>query len=235
MNGRLCGELANSPMPALYVRVLEVRTDEQHDFINKLMVTVESESTQKQIRHAVTGRRLLRCDATWKFKLRAQPNGDIRIALTKRRVIGSDKEIGKCSLPLDWFPINQIVRDWFPLHEEKNEPEGQDARHWLLIDVHVNCRGNRQFSTSFSPLKVLSTWTRPPEPYAECPVPSTMVVVIQPEDPTGNQPPRCPPIERMVEPGVPGPYSAVDPPFYPSEQAMPSGSDAGARPIVPDT
>jgi hypothetical protein len=213
-------------MPALYVRVLEVRTDEPHDFVNKLMVTVEPESTQVQIRHPVRGRQLLRCDAVWKFKLRAHSNGDIKITLTKRRFLGSDKEIGKCSLPLKWFPLNRIVRDWFPLHED-NEADGRDPRHWILIDVHVDCRKNRQFRTSFSPLKVLLTWTGPPEPYIECPMPSTMFVVVGGSDPTAIHPPA----DRLAEPGVPGSHYPVNPPSYPSVPAMPFGSDA----IAPST
>jgi hypothetical protein len=97
--------------------------------------------------------------------------------LMKRIAFGPNRMVGRCGLPLDWFPTNRIVREWFPMTLQACSPFGE-IKTWVLLDVHVEDRKVPKFKTAFANLRVIPNWRRPADADAECVAPPQVVFVI---------------------------------------------------------
>jgi hypothetical protein len=78
------------------------------------------------------------------------------------------QEVARGSLPLEWFPSDQVVEDWFPLKTIPEYPNGL----MVLIQIHIVKRfALPPFSAPPGRLLVLPAWDRPgkqaipPTPY----------------------------------------------------------------------
>jgi hypothetical protein len=165
-------------MTTLWVRVLDLRADEKHSKVNKLRLVAETRTCKKPVRLDVQGDALLTVESHWKFSISSQSAETLSLELRKRCLLRSDKLVGKCILPLAWFPTNHVVREWFPMTLE-NQTEGLDAKTMILLDVHVDAQGAKKFKAAFSNLRVIPTWMRPADQFSECPAPPQVIFVIQ--------------------------------------------------------
>jgi hypothetical protein len=69
--------------------------------------------------------------------------------------------IATASLPLDWFPADQTVEDWFPFYVSPSSPHGVLG----LIRVHIAKRFDlTAFTAPPGNLLVLPAWNRPTKP-----------------------------------------------------------------------
>jgi hypothetical protein len=182
-------------MATVFVRVLELRTDESHSRLNKLILFAETSSSKKPLRETVRGDSFLKCDGFWKFEIPSQSNETLNIVLKKRHIFSRNKTLGRCVLPTTWFPTNRVVREWYPMIEE-SEPQGSDSSTMILLDVHIDTKRAKKFKAMFSNLRVIPTWQRPVDEFAECPAPPQVIYVIQDQlQPQGPaQPPRFVPV-----------------------------------------
>jgi hypothetical protein len=189
------GQVISLRMSQVYVRVLELRTDETHSRLNKLILFAETRSSKKTLHQAVHGDTFLKADGFWKFQIPSQTNESLNIALKKRHIFSPNKVIGRCILPMAWFPTNRVVREWYPMIEE-NQPQGSDSGTMILLDIHVDTKKAKKFKAAFSNLRVIPTWQRPVDQFAECPAPPQVIYVIQDQlQPQGPaQPPRFIPV-----------------------------------------
>ena len=160
------------------MRILEVKTDYNEKERNKLLMSVETATLQKSSDGSITssnGR--LTCKKVWQTLTPNQGQDDLIITLKKRCLFSSNKPLAKCALPLNWFPTNKVVRDWFPL--QSNDPNGDPVGPtYVLMDVHIENRGVRRFMTEFSNLRVIPSWSRPNDAEADFPAPPQVIVVV---------------------------------------------------------
>jgi hypothetical protein len=182
--------IANHPlhiiMTLLHIRVLELRTNEAHTRMNKLLLLFETRSSNRSFRGDVRGEGFLQCDGVWTFSVLNQSSESLAISLKRRRFFTSDDAIAKCALPLTWFPTNHMVREWFPMVAD-NDPAGSDIRAMIQLDVHVDTRAAAQFMAAFSNLRIVPSWPRPSDPGDESPAPPQVVFVVAdpPTEPGG--------------------------------------------------
>jgi hypothetical protein len=196
-------------MPFVNVRLLEMRTDERRSFVNKLMLDGVTTSNLIPVSHDIDGPGLLRCKRIWQFAVARQDGECLTLLLVKRIVFAPNRALGRCSLPLDWFASDRLTREWFPL---TNTDGGAGLKAMLLLDVHIATAPVKPFSAPFSSLRVVPTWARPVEAYAECPAPPQLIFVV----PHGMAPEsslRCPTVELVPRDGGWGQSNGA---FYPS-------------------
>jgi hypothetical protein len=221
-------------MPLVHIQVLEVRTDEKNGLVHKLMLYADCSSSPLREKRNVSKSGILYCKKSWTFKIPHQANEEINLFLMKRIIFSPNRAIGHCSLPLDWFPTNRVVRDWFPIAKESGA--APEYKTWLLLDVHVEGRKVAKFKAAFSNLRVIPTWPRPVDPIVECPTPPQVVFVLPQSDPGGEiqyTPVGCAqyPSLTMFQPGLnsssggwpstPGSSGC----FYPSVDVLPLNQD----------
>jgi hypothetical protein len=136
--------------------------------------------------------------------------------LTIRTDNASCTEIARLSLPLHWFPAEQTVRDWYPVHFQ---PCGQLAAD---IEVHIVKRFSlAPFTAPAGHLLVLPAWNRPDKPA----IPPTPFFI-------GNDS-----FERLTVAQAPFPMAQPPPPaapmfvfMPPAEHQMDSGAGLYATP-----
>lgn len=145
----------------LNIRIVELLTDEKRSSIKYLyFLTHTTENVHKVTKLKITTNKtgnLLICEKFISFNLDSQLNSSIHMEFKRHRFLISDDFIGHIDLPLNWFPSNHIVREWFPIKKNRGGKNGG----MLLLDVHVDCRGADPFMAPFAPLKVQPTWKRP--------------------------------------------------------------------------
>jgi hypothetical protein len=195
-------------MTDVLVRVLELRTEEHHSALNNLRFSAETRSSKRPLESKVQGGTFLKAAGSWKFSIPSQTSEMLSIILTKRRIFSRNKVVGRCVLPLAWFPTNYVVREWFPMINDL-DPPGTDATTMILLDVHVDTRRCRRFRAAFSNLRVIPTWHRPAGQFSECPAPPQVIYVIQ---------------EPNLAPGEPPRYLPVGSAQYPSPQLIQFGA-----------
>jgi hypothetical protein len=233
----------------LYVRVLEIRTPETGSFVNKLIIAAQISSAPDWERQRVVGTALRRCDATWKFQITHHDNEQFVLALERRRIFSRNDELAACSLPLNWFPVDRVVRDWFPMIETGTPlaPDGS-SRTMVLLDVHLDSRKVKEFHASFAPLRVIATWPRPCDEFTECAAPKQIFIVVnhpseiamhqgQRYDAPAAPPPVPVPVPVAYAPPPPPPPHVIDesvPPVYPPSGMFPPPNPVYAPPSVVD-
>jgi hypothetical protein len=210
--------------PTLHVRVLEIRTPSRGTMINKLLVKGGMTSSGKSERHSVVAHRFLRCESCWTFSLPQPEDDELNLTLERRNLFSANETLASCSLPISWFPVDRVVRDWFPMTEASGRTE-EAPRTMILLDVHLDSRKAKQFRAGFAPLKFIATWKRPINEFTECPaIAQILVVVPMPQGP--QVPYGAPPSQRgpfgpeLTYPSTPAysnpPGSGFPPPAYPS-------------------
>ena len=163
---------------AVYVRCLEIRTDEREKGLNKLLLTVETSGLGRPSDGVISSSGDIKtCKKVWQTSSLAQGQDNLIITLKKRCIFSANKPLAKCVLPLSWFPTNKIVRDWFPLQPSDAGDEFY-ANTYVLMDVHVENRGVKRFMTEFSNLRVIPSWPRPEGADTDFPAPPQVMVVV---------------------------------------------------------
>jgi hypothetical protein len=204
----------------LYARVLEIRTPEAVGLVNKLVLAAQISSVPDWRRQRVAGKSFRRCDATWKFHINDHHNEQFVLVLERRKIFSRNDELAACSLPLNWFPVDRVVRDWFPMIETGTPlaPDGS-SRTMVLLDVHLDSRNVKEFHASFGALRVIATWPRPCEEFIECAPPKQIFIVV-------NHPSEIAMHRERAAPGTPVPVGYAVPPLGPPtviRESVPSG------------
>jgi hypothetical protein len=136
-------------------------------------------SSQASEKHGIAGHRLLRCESWWRFDV-PREDEQLMFFLEKRRIFSANVTLAQCSLPLNWFPVDRICRDWFPMTDLPNHANtGTAGNTMVLLDIHLDSRKVKPFRAGFAPLQIITTWTRPVEEFTECSAPSQFLVVVQ--------------------------------------------------------
>jgi hypothetical protein len=163
-------------MPRVHIQLLELHTDEKNGIVNRLWLFADASCDAARHLRKVKKQHVLQCTAPWTFKVPHQANEQINMLLMKRIVFGPNRAIGRCVLPLDWFPTNRVVREWFPMTFDASAPT--DVTTWLLLDVHVEDRKIPKFQAAFANLRIIPTWPRPVDSNVECIAPPQVVFVL---------------------------------------------------------
>jgi hypothetical protein len=172
-------------MPTLHIRVVNFRTEERYSRLNKLLLYSETNSNPTLLERQITSGRVFHFSTPWVFTIPRQITESVSFLLMKRIIFGPNRLIGRCTLPLDWFPTNHVVREWFPMTNGYG-PDGAPTKAMLLLDVHVDARGAQPFRAAFSNLRVIPTWTRPLDDRTECPAPPQVIFVVPQTDGEGT-------------------------------------------------
>lgn len=172
-------------MRNLHVRVLEVRTDIPSSWPNKLLMVVTSTQDTSGPEVTVDDSGYVKsCNRVWTFIFReeqmAEMQTDVKkvpvfqVILRRRRIFGKNTTIGNLTLPICWFPLNKVVREWFPM-----KTNGQDVM--VLLDVHVNADNSEAFEAPFSQMEVVPAWSRPIDRYAPYQPPPKIIILCVPQ------------------------------------------------------
>jgi hypothetical protein len=117
-------------MPVVHIRLLELRTDHRSSAANKLMISAETTSPRIQ---------------NVEFHCAAPTQ--------RERHPHSDEAHHLWAEPLDWFPTNCVVREWFPMATDSSEGYSS-AKTMIRLDIRVNDRRAGKFQAAFSNLRV---------------------------------------------------------------------------------
>lgn len=161
-------------MTAIYARILEVLTTEKQSGWNKLLISIgttrmSGDKTQIDSLHKRGHPKV------WSLTTTDQAIDSLSISMEKRCVLSKNKEVAKCVIPLDWFPANRIVRDWFPLQQIRNN-ENSDISTQVLLEIHLENRGASKFSAPFANMRVIPTWQRPDRAFNAISAPQSISV-----------------------------------------------------------
>lgn len=143
-------------MTDIYVRILDVITNEKESGLNKLLVSIGTSRSRGE-KVAIHNTKLL--SKVWFLSTNDQAIDSLAITLEKRCVLSKNKELAKCVMPLDWFPTNKIVRDWFPL--QRTSGKSESITTYILMDIHLENRKVSRFSVPFSNMRIIPSWNRP--------------------------------------------------------------------------
>jgi hypothetical protein len=166
-------------MPDVHLRVLEVRLESMEVSAKGLMIYSQMTSDPKRVKRDVNGSRLyLHCTKSMKFNVQPTPDNSISFWLVRHAYFGRGKTLGRCAIPLDWFPAERVVREWFPLLET----DTAFTKTTLLLDVHITHANAKPFSATFARLNCIPTWPRPVDEFVEFREPQVIFVVqVQPQ------------------------------------------------------
>ncbi|OHT11312.1 hypothetical protein TRFO_19294 [Tritrichomonas foetus] len=174
-------------MTTLNIKIIELITEEKYTSMNPLQVFINTSSkndrgntsynskiTKLKICKSSAGN-VLKCDKSIQYEIVTQRNSFINVELKRHRVIIADDSLGNVLLPLEWFPTNHVVREWFPIHNKNTNKDSM-----ILLDVHVDRRKVMPFMAPFATLRVLPCWQRPTlTEHNDFPVIPPIVYIIQ--------------------------------------------------------
>jgi hypothetical protein len=146
------------------------------------MIAIGLGSSGKEVRRDVTARLFLRCEDPWKFSVSRHSGETFTMRLVKRHIFSRNRSIGGCTIPLEWFPMNRAVRDWFPITDGEYV-DNENPHNIVLLDVHVASRKARPFSGRYARLQIFPTWKRPIDRDVECPEVPPLILVVREEQP----------------------------------------------------
>lgn len=170
-------------MTVVWVRVLELRTQTGHSRMNKLIIYMETRTSTMIHTADLKGGIDLKTGRKWRVSIPSQASECLSLTLKKRRIFGANRIIGQCALPLEWFPTNRVVREWFPMTDGAYQV-GSDVPAMVYLDVHVENRDAKPFMAAFSNLRVVPDWPRPDQA-RDSPAPPQVVYVL-PEQTAGQ-------------------------------------------------
>ena len=78
----------------------------------------------------------------------------IEFSLLETFLFQSDSIYGSVTIPLEWFPINKVIKEWFPI--EPISP--QDLTLNILIEVHITTYGHSAFNATSGNLLIIPLW-----------------------------------------------------------------------------
>jgi hypothetical protein len=167
-------------MTKVHVGMLELPRAAEPTGIERLMLFTQTRSAKRPIWHPIKGGRFLQVHETWRFVIAGERSEELTLVLKRRCLLGGNKVIGGCSLPLDRFPADQVVREWFAMSRpEQMDPEV--AKTMILLEVHVNRRGVKRFGTAHANLRVLRLWERRHDSLWSCLAHPQTVYAVQQE------------------------------------------------------
>lgn len=168
-------------MPTINMRVVELLTKEKHSTINSFYILARTNNSQYQctkmkiISNKYTN--ILTGEKPSSLFIRAQHNDFLNIDLKRYHFISKDDLIGQVVLPLEWFPTNHMVREWFPIQKS-----GEFQGGMILLDIHIDSRNVQPFMAPFAALRVFPCWERPTfSENSEIPVIPPVVYVMAPQ------------------------------------------------------
>lgn len=164
-------------MTQIHIRVLEIRTEETPGACHSFLVSAATSNITPK-KSKVKGDTIKKCNYVWTYDIASQFEANLIVKMERSRMIIKDEEVAKLIVPLQWFPTNRVVRDWFPM--KASDQTHKDA--FILLDVHIDDRKCEKFMAAYSTLRIFPCWNRPQDPECECPAPPQIVYVI------GNQP-----------------------------------------------
>jgi hypothetical protein len=144
----------------------------------------ESHGCQKSVKRNIKGQAILKCKSHWKFESPGHEREAVTLTLKQRKYVFSNRTLAVCRLPIAWFPVNRVVREWFPMKTVSVSASKRvgEVAPMILLDVHVDTRKAKKFLAQFSTLKVVPTWERPRELEPMCQQPIVQVVyMVTPE------------------------------------------------------
>ncbi|KAK8896123.1 hypothetical protein M9Y10_014016 [Tritrichomonas musculus] len=148
-------------MPVLNIRIVELMTQEKKSAINYLhFLTHTNDNPNKIIKMKITTNKkgnVQICEKPISLNIGIQKNNFIHMDFKRHRMLISDDLLGRVVLPLDWFPTNHVVREWFPISKKARGV----CDTMILLDVHVDSRNVQPFMAPFATLKVVPSWQRP--------------------------------------------------------------------------
>jgi hypothetical protein len=157
-------------MCRVYIRLVELVLD--LDPVPKLTFVAEMMSSRKAVLQKVKAKGIRFCKNSWKFKCPCLEDEFIDLTLKDRMYKKSDKALGRCRLPLEWFPQDRVVREWFPMNTETDQGPGPSII--MLIDVQVAVK-TKNFRASSANLRVIPGWERPQALETQFPLPPQLV------------------------------------------------------------
>jgi hypothetical protein len=157
-----------------------MRTSEHHGGFNSLALYAETTSNRSQVKRRLSGP-LLHSDGSWHFRVPRLTGESLSLLLMKRILFGSNRNVARLILPLEWFPTNRMVREWFQMTNLYGR-DGAPEKATILLDVHPEAHGAAPFQAAFSNLRIIPTWPRPEESARECPAPPQVIFVVAEED-----------------------------------------------------
>jgi hypothetical protein len=220
-------------MAVAHIRVLEVRTLER---MQKLVLYMETRSSTSVQESGVTGNIHMKCSRHWHFSIPSQMSECLSLTLKKRRFFGANRRVAQCALPLDWFPTNRVVREWFPMTLGQYQM-GAEVPVMILMDIHIDTRSAKAFRAAFANLRVVPNWPRP-DNGRNSPAPPQVVYVVPEHDnggvryrPVGSDQYPSPQVVHQIQ-TAPRPDYAV---YAGRAVALPSGAQESASlyPTVP--
>ncbi|OHS97478.1 hypothetical protein TRFO_36343 [Tritrichomonas foetus] len=189
---------------SLSIRIIELHINNEHLEGKKLKVMIRSsENERTNYTMKIDGKYILKGYKPARFNVKSQSSSSIFVDVKRSRFIVKDELIGNVQLPLNWFPINHIVREWYPVKGVSNVQDDV----MILLDIHIDNRGALPFMAPFASLRVLPTWTRPLlTENSDFPVIPSIVYItmndyqktLQPERGTGENP--IPPYVQYSQP-----------------------------------
>jgi hypothetical protein len=160
-------------MAVAHIRVLEVRTLKR---MQKLILYMETRSSTSVKEANETGNVHMKCARHWRFSLPSQMSECLSLTLKKHRFFGANLMVAQCALPLDWFPTNRIVREWFPMTVAPYQM-GTEVPVMILLDIHIDTRAAKAFRAAFANLRVVPNWPKPDD-CRDSPAPPQVVYVV---------------------------------------------------------
>lgn len=147
-------------MPTVNIRIIELLTNEKHSAINSFHILIRANDFPNHVFklkiYENKYNNILSGDKPSTLLIRRQKNNFLSIDLKRFNLIGKNDLIGQLVLPLEWFPTNHIVREWFPIQKT-----GQFQGGMILLDIHVDSRNALPFMAPFAALRVYPCWKRP--------------------------------------------------------------------------
>lgn len=171
-------------MPSIHIRIIELLTKEKHSSINSFHVLAHASSNPTQVFKLKISKdkysNVLSGDKPSSMPIFSQINNYLCIDFKRFHLITKDDLIGQLVLPLEWFPTNHIVREWFPIQRSTDCQVGM-----ILLDVHIDSRNVAPFMAPFATLRVFPMWKKPTfGENCEIPVIPPVVYIISPNENT---------------------------------------------------
>lgn len=204
-------------MPTLNIRIVELLTQEKHTSINSFHVLLHTSNHPNKItKMKITSNKngnVLHCEKNVSLFIPNQIGNYIYLDLKRYHFVISDDLIGQLVLPLDWFPTNHVVREWFPFVQSGNFMGGM-----ILLDIHVDARNVDPFMAPFTALRVFPCWKRPTLcENSEIPIIPPIVYIVSPQQPSYSnetnqtqQQALEPPSQQYINIMPVNPYSRTD-------------------------
>ena len=170
-------------MFSIHIKVIEFITVEKWTVINPLILVFNMSNQIRKLKLIKKPEMSnYTCEKPIIYSSSNQKDTVLSIEFKRQKVFKQDEPLGKLVIPLNWFPSNHIVREWFPFRAASGNPNAPTyskdlSSGYVLLDVHINYRNALPFMAPFAPLRVLPCWEKPKATtYYEMPIHPLKVV-----------------------------------------------------------